>query len=147
MHATPAGTLWLIPLLPLLGAAWNGFFGKSLQARYGSRVVSAVGCGTVILSFLLSLYAFQQLLGVEPRLLEQKLWTWFSVGDLHVDFSYRVDPLTAVMLLVVTGVGFLIHIYSIGYMDGRPGLRTGFFAFLNLFTVSMLMLVLGANLL
>ena len=145
MHAHTVSWLWLIPFLPLAGAAWNGFFGKPLQARYGNRPISAVACGSVILSFVLSVFAFFQLLGLEPRVLEQTVWQWFQVGDLAIDFAFRVDPLTAVMLLVVTGVGSIIHVYSIGYMAGDRGYYR-YFAQLNLFVWAMLTLVMGANL-
>jgi NADH-quinone oxidoreductase subunit L len=145
VHAHTVSFLWLIPFLPLLGAAWNGFFGKPLQTRYGNRPISAVACSSVLLSFALSVYAFLRLLGVEPRVFEQTVWQWFRVGDLAVDFAFRVDPLTAVMLLVVTGVSSLIHIYSIGYMAGDKGYYR-YFAYLNLFVWAMLTLVMGANL-
>jgi len=137
--------LWLIPFLPLAGAAWNGFFGKPLQTRFGNRPISAVACGSVILSFVLSVVVFVRLLGAEPRVFEQTVWQWFRVGDLAIDFAFRVDPLTAVMLLVVTGVSSLIHIYSIGYMAEDKGYYR-YFAYLNLFVWAMLTLVMGANL-
>jgi NADH-quinone oxidoreductase subunit L len=145
MHATHASHLWLIPFLPLLGAVVNGFFGLRLQKRYGRTPVNWVACGTVFVSFLLSVYTFIRLLGVEPRLLEDHLWTWFQVGDLHVDFAFMADPLTAVMILVVTGVGFLIHVYSTGYMAHDAG-HYRYFAYLNLFVFAMLTLVMGKNL-
>jgi hypothetical protein len=146
MHPTAVTHLWLIPALPLLGAVINGLFGYPLQKRFGRSPVNLIACGTVLLSFLLSVYTFFQLLGVEPRLLSTKVWTWFQVGDLSVDFAFMVDPLTAVMILVVTGVSFLIHVYSTGYMSHDPG-HYRYFAYLNLFVFAMLTLVMGDNLL
>ena len=132
--------LWLIPLWPLLGFLVNGFFGR----RISKRAVGAVACGSVGLSLLTSLLAVGQLLDMpaEARRVEQVLASWIWVGDLRADWGLLLDPLAAVMILVVTGVGFLIHIYSIGYMhDDRDYPR--FFTYLNLFMVSMLLLVLA----
>jgi len=145
--AHAADWLWLIPALPLLGALVNGFFGKSMQARWGTRPISMIGCGVLIAAFALSVYSFMRLLGSsEPRILEQSLWSWIAVGDLQADFGFRVDPLSAVMILVVSGVGALIHIYSTGYMHEDAGYYR-YFAYLNLFVWAMLTLVLGSNLL
>ncbi len=146
MQATPLATLWLIPFLPLLGAIVNGLFGRALQQRYGKRPVAWIACGVVFAAFLLSVHAYFRLLRTEPRLLGQTLWTWFEIGALHVDFAFMVDPLTAVMILVVTGVGFLIHVYSTGYMAHDAG-HYRYFAYLNLFIFAMLTLVMGDNLL
>jgi NADH-quinone oxidoreductase subunit L len=145
VNTQAASLLGLIPLLPLVGAAWNGFFGNALRRRFGNRPVSAVACGTVLLAFLLSLAVFAQLLSAESRQMELRLWSWFQSGDLGIEFAYRVDPLGAVMLLVVTGVSFLIHVYSTGYMREDAGYAR-YFAYLNLFVWAMLTLVLGANL-
>ena len=134
--------LWLIPLWPLLGFLVNGFVGR----RISKRAVGAVACGSVGLSLLSSLMAVWQLLGMpaEARRVEQVLAPWIWVGDLRADWGLLLDPLSGVMILVVTGVGFLIHIYSIGYMhDDRDYSR--FFTYLNLFMVSMLLLVLADN--
>ncbi len=144
--AHAAAWLWLIPAFPLLGAIVNGFFGKSMQAKWGTRPISVIGCGVLMAAFALSVYTFAQLLSTEPRILEQSLWTWIAVGDLQVDFGFRVDPLSALMILVVTGVGTLIHIYSTGYMHEDAGYYR-YFAYLNLFVWAMLTLVLGSNLL
>jgi len=145
MHAQEAGFLWLIPTLPLLGAAVNGLLGKPLQKRWGERPIGAIACGAVLLSFAVSVVAFLRLLGVEPRVLTDRVWTWFHVGDLEVEFAYMLDPLSAVMILVVTGVSSLIHIYSLGYMH-KDGGYYRYFAYLNLFVWAMLTLVLGKNL-
>lgn len=141
-------TLRWIPLLPLLGAAANGLAGAALQRRAGRGAVTAVACAPVALAFALALQAFWQLaaLPAGERLLLDRVWTWIAVGALHVDVAFVVDPLSAVMALVVTGVGGLIHVYSAAYMRDEPSYWR-FFALLNLFTAMMLILVLADNLL
>ncbi len=138
---------WIV-LLPLLGAAVNGLLGALLQKRVGKWVISFFACAPVLLSFLLSFQAFLGLLALKPeeRFLIDRLYPWLSLGTLHVDVAFWVDPLSAVMILVVTGVGGLIHIYSIGYMHEDKSYWR-YFAFLNLFTFAMLMLVTADNLL
>ena len=138
---------WIV-LLPLLGAGWNGLLGAQLQKRVGKWLVSLFACAPVVFSFLLSLAAFFGLLALKPeeRFLTDRVYAWLSLGSLHVDVAFWVDPLSAVMILVVTGIGGLIHIYSIGYMhEDRSYWR--YFAFLNLFTFAMLLLVTADNLL
>ena len=135
------GLLWLIPALPLAGAAINLFFGKRLGKPAG-----VLGSLTVLASFALAALAVRDLLALpaEQRLVLQHLFDWISVGRFHVGADLRLDALSATMILVVTGVGSLIHIYANGYMAGDP--RFGrFFAYMNLFVFFMLMLVLGAN--
>jgi len=134
--------LWLIPFWPLLGFLVNGFFGR----RISKRAVGAVACGSVGLSLLCSLAAVGQLLGLpaDARRVEEVIAPWIWVGELRADWGLLLDPLSAVMILVVTGVGFLIHIYSIGYMHEDQDYPR-FFTYLNLFTVSMLLLVLADN--
>ncbi|KAA3631438.1 MAG: NADH-quinone oxidoreductase subunit L [Calditrichaeota bacterium] len=134
--------LYLIPLFPLIGFIINGL----LMGRLSKSIVSIIACGSVFISFLISLFSFLELksLPVANRLLEQTLFTWIPSGDFHVSFGYLLDPLSAVMILVVTGVGFLIHVYSTGYMSHDPGYQR-FFTYLNLFMFSMLTLVLGDN--
>ena len=146
MQGTTAGYLWLIPFFPLLGAVLHGVFGGPVQRRWGKRPVALSACAVIFASFVLSVAAFLQLLQAEPRLLTDKLWTWFAAGDLQADFAFMVDPLTAVMILVVTGVSFLIHVYSTGYMSEDAG-HYRYFAYLNLFVFAMLTLVMGDNLL
>jgi NADH-quinone oxidoreductase subunit L len=138
---------WIV-FLPLLGALVNGILGASLQKRFGKWLISFFACGTVVLSFLLSLRAFFTLLALRPeeRFLIDRLYPWLSLGTLHVDVAFLVDPLSAVMILVVTGIGGLIHIYSTGYMHEDKSYWR-YFAFLNLFTFAMLLLVTGDNLL
>jgi NADH-quinone oxidoreductase subunit L len=145
---TAAGYVALIPLLPLAGAAVLGLGGAALQRRLGKGAVGALACATVAASFVLSCAAFLQLVGLPPagRLLLAHLFPWIHVGTLAVDVAFAVDPLSAVMILVVTGIGGLIHLYATGYMHDDPAVWR-FFAYLNLFTFSMLTLVLGDSLL
>lgn len=138
---------WIV-LLPLLGALANGLFGAGLQKRAGKWLIGLVACVPVWLSFLLSVRAFHDLrvLTPEQRFLIDRLYPWLSLGTLNVDVAFWVDPLSSVMILVVTGVGGLIHIYSVGYMHEDKSYWR-YFAFLNLFTFAMLLLVAADNLL
>ncbi len=134
--------LWLIPVWPLLGFLLNGFFGR----RLGTSAVVKIACGSVGLSLLASVKVVWELLGRPPeaRRIEQMVAPWIGVGNFRADWGLLLDPLSAVMILVVSGVGFLIHVYAVGYMhDDRDFPR--FFTYLNLFTFSMLMLVLANN--
>jgi NADH-quinone oxidoreductase subunit L len=148
MEPTPAAFVALIPLLPLAGALVLGFAGPTIQARHGERAIGAIACASVAAAFLLSVVAFVRLVGMEPaqRLLLANLFPWIHVGALQVDVAFAVDPLSAVMILVVTGIGGLIHVYATGYMHGDQAFWR-FFAYLNLFTFAMLTLVLGDSLL
>ena len=133
--------LWLVPLLPLLVAAINLFAGRRLGRLAGVLAAAAVG-----VSFLLSVVLVADLFSLAPeeRIRLSHLFDWFSVGNLTIGADVRLDALSAVMILVVTGVGALIHVYAIGYMEGDP--RFGrFFAYLNLFVFFMLLLVLADN--
>ncbi len=134
--------LWLIPFLPLLGSIINGLLGKKVLRN--EALIGAVGTLAVAGSFLISCIYFFRLLGDPVKTHQQVIGSWMSVGNLQVDWGFLLDPLSALMLLVVTGVGSLIHLYSIGYMHGEEGYYR-FFSYLNLFTFSMLMLVLGNN--
>ncbi len=131
--------LWLIPAFPLLGFLINGVFGR----RRTNAFVSAVAIGSVLLSFAWVVKTLLGLGAMESPYIE-RYFTWFQSGDLHVGVDFAVDRLTAVMLLVVTGIGSLIHIYATGYMSHEGGYYR-FFAYLNLFMFFMLTLVLGAN--
>jgi NADH-quinone oxidoreductase subunit L len=135
--------LGLILLFPLLGVLFNIFLGR----RAGRRVVNVVAPAMVFLAFGISLLAFAKLLTMAPgAALALTLWRWIEAGRFHVDIALRFDALTAVMTLVVTGVGALIHLYSDGYMaDDTDYAR--FFAYMNLFVFAMLILVLADNLL
>ena len=134
--------LWVIPLLPLVGAAVNGLFGKN----WSQRAVSTVALGTTGLSFAATLELVREFrhlsAGQVPWI--QSYFTWITAGNFRAGFDLQVDQLTLVMLLVVTGVGWLIHIYSTGYMAHEGGYYR-FFACLNLFMFFMLILVLAAN--
>jgi NADH-quinone oxidoreductase subunit L len=140
----------LIPLLPLAGATLLGLYGETLQQRRGKPFVGALAVGTVTLSFILSLVAFARLLGMDEHAraggLVANLLPWIHVGSLHVDLAFQVDPLSATMILVVTGIGALIHLYATAYMEEDPAFWR-FFAYLNLFIFAMLTLVLGDSLL
>ena len=133
--------LFPIVVLPLIGFLINGLLGN----RFGKRFVSIVACGLPIASFFIAVRATMQLLsGTEP--LVQTVFTWAQFGDRPFEIAFYFDRLTAVMTLIVTGVGSLIHVYSIGYMhDDKSYAR--YFAYLNLFLFFMLMLVLGRSLL
>ena len=144
----------LIPLLPLLGAFVNGVAGVRF---FPKRVSSLLACATVGLSFALSVVAFVELLGLPPGAREYTavLATWLppmalqtaaGIGTYAIDWAFRLDPLAAMMTLVVSGIGFLIHVYSIAYMhDETDGSYARFFTYMNLFVFFMLTLVLGAN--
>lgn len=132
----------LILLFPLIGAAVNGLIGKRLRKEQ----VGYIACGAIGLSFLVSLLVFCGLLLLPPdeRLFEKQLFCWIESGSFKSVVGLQVDPLSTLMILVVTGVGFLIHIYSIGYMHHDKGYHR-YFSYLNLFTFSMLLLVLSNN--
>jgi NADH-quinone oxidoreductase subunit L len=134
--------VWLVPLLPLIGFLINGLFRKQLS----KALVGIVGSGTVLGSFIVSLMIFFEINGMGNTFAGQEvfLFDFISAGTLRLPFSFWVDQLSSVFLLVITGVGFLIHVYSTGYMHEDEGFAK-FFAYLNLFVFSMLLLVLGAN--
>ena len=134
--------LWLIPFFPLVGAIINGLLGKKILKS--EKVIGAIGTLAIVLSFVVSCKYFFQLLGDDVKVHEQIVASWMSVGQLQVDWGFLLDPLSALMIMVVTGVGSLIHLYSIGYMHGEEGFYR-YFSYLNLFVFSMLMLVLGGN--
>jgi len=138
---------WIV-FLPLLGALINGILGAKIQKSLGKGAISIIACAPVVIAFLLACNAFFTLKGLEPekRFLIDNLYRWIDLGALKVDMAFLIDPLSAVMILVVTGIGGLIHIYATGYMhDDKAFWR--FFAYLNLFTAAMLTLVLGDSLL
>ena len=128
----------LIPFLPLIGFAINGLFGS----RLSKNTVGFIGAGTLLASFVLSLMCFNQVAAAGP--IHTTLYNFFTVDSLTVNFGFLVDQLSVWMMLIVTGVGFLIHVYSIGYMHDDDGFWK-FFAYLNLFIFSMLLLVMGDN--
>jgi len=131
--------LWLIPILPLAGFAINGLFGR----RFSKSLVNVFAIGSVLLSFAWVVKTLAGLGDISGTHLEH-YFTWIQSGALNIGCDFAIDRLTAVMLLVVTGVGSLIHIYAIGYMAHEGGYYR-FFAYLNLFMFFMLVLVLGAS--
>jgi len=145
--------MYLTVLLPLLGFIINGAFGSKISAIGGSasdrrneKVIGIIGSGVIGLSFLITIIAFFQTLAlpVEERKTIINLFTWLKVSSLDVGFAYQVDQLSLIMALIVTGVGFIIHVYSIGYMHGDKGFWR-FFAYMNLFIFAMMNLILADN--
>lgn len=146
--------IWLIPVLPAIGALINGLFGKKLP----KHIIHWIACGLVFLSFVIAVGCVLQIAQMDPehRVFQKDFYTWIPGGDVHktlgaeagqtakltIPFGLLLDPLSCVMILVVTGVGFLIHVYSVGYMWHEEGYYR-FFAYLNLFMFAMLLLVLG----
>jgi NADH-quinone oxidoreductase subunit L len=132
--------LWLIPILPLAGAALNGALGR----RPPKPLVTAIAIGAPLLSLLIALGClWQYVTSVHPGVFEHAYYVW-TAGPLHIDAGFRLDALSAVMLFVVTFIGFLIHVYSVGYMSHEEGYRR-YFCYLNLFMAAMLLLILGKN--
>ena len=136
---TPNLHLWLIPLLPLIGSAINGLFGR----RFPRRTIPAVALAFCGAAFAMALWVAIQFSSLTVPHVEF-LATWIHAGNFQADFAFYLDQLSLVMLLVVTGVGFLIHIYSVGYMWEEGGFYR-FFSYLNLFMFFMLTLVLANN--
>ncbi|QBQ39860.1 NADH-quinone oxidoreductase subunit L [Sphingobacterium psychroaquaticum] len=136
--------LWLIPLIPFLGFVLNGL-GRNL---FPKAIYGIIGTGAVFIAFILSAFLFQEIWSLQKAgqsaAITQHLFDWFSVGNFKVSLSFLVDPLSAAMLLIITGIGFLIHLYSYSYMHEDKGLGK-FFAYLNLFVFFMLLLVMGSN--
>jgi len=133
--------LWLIPALPLVGFLVLLFLGK----RIGEPIAGWLGTAMVGLSFVVALIVFAGLWNQPEHTYELTLFTWIPAGSFHVDIGFLLDPLSMAMVLFVTGIAALIHLYSIGYMHGDSRFPR-FFTYLNLFVFSMLMLVLGDNL-
>jgi len=139
--------LSLIPLLPFTGFLINATLGRRLT----KGVSGAVACLAMLGAFALSVVSAMRLLALEPgpgRVIDERLYTWIAAGSFHADLAFRLDPLSMLMILVVTGIGSLIHIYSTAYMhEEASGEYARYFSYLNLFASFMLVLVLGANLL
>ncbi|HSK12708.1 MAG TPA: NADH-quinone oxidoreductase subunit L [Phnomibacter sp.] len=130
---------WYIPVLPLIGFLLNGL----LRDRLSRPLTSIIGCGTVLGSFLLSIAVFTKMNGQTEVV---QLFEFIKVGSLSIPFAFQFDALSSVFLLIITGVGFLIHVYSTAYMhDESPAHFARYFSYLNLFVFSMLLLVMGAN--
>ncbi|MEQ4303757.1 NADH-quinone oxidoreductase subunit L [Plantactinospora sp. B6F1] len=139
-HATGLlGSVWLLVAIPLVSAAILLLLGRRAD-RWGHWL----GVASVGVIFVLGLSYFLSLRGLENRSVELSLWDFIAVGDLRVDFGLLFDPLAAVFVLLITGVGFLIHVYAVGYMAHDAG-RRKFFGYFNLFVAAMLLLVLGNN--
>jgi NADH-quinone oxidoreductase subunit L len=131
--------IWLIPLLPLAGFVFNGLGRNTLS----KGVIGFIGTFLVFVSFGISLSVFLEI-HEHGHAINVTLFDWISAGTMHVPFAFMVDQLSAIMLLIITGVGTLIHLYSIGYMHDDAGFGK-FFAYLNLFIFFMLLLVMGSN--
>lgn len=153
MEMSPATGLldyvWLLVAIPAASAAV-----LLLAGRRADRWAHLLGCASVGVAFLLGLGMFAQLAGLDNRAVERSLWELIVVGDLRVDFGLLFDPLSAVFVLLITGVGFLIHVYAVGYMQHAPHdqqhesaatAQRRFFGYFNLFVAAMLLLVLGNN--
>jgi len=143
-----ANFIWLVIALPVLGALFNGILGR----RVGYQVVSMVGPAVVLAAFLVGVGAFIDVLNHQGEAIQVHLWTWATIGNFNVPVTLLVDPVSATMVLVVTGIGFLIHVYATDYMVHHDHDHTHpdrdfarFFTFLNIFIASMLILVLGNN--
>lgn len=132
--------VWLVPLFPLIGFLINGL-GRNILPK---SAVSFTGCLTVLASFIVSLGIFFELNASATKSFTVPLFDWISAGTVKIPFSFLIDPLSSLMLLIVTGIGFLIHVYSTGYMSHDAGFAK-FFSYLNLFIFFMLLLVLGSN--
>ncbi|MBI5643391.1 MAG: NADH-quinone oxidoreductase subunit L [Deltaproteobacteria bacterium] len=134
--------VWLIPLLPLIGATVNGVAGS----RLSKKTVGFIACLVMGLAFIISVSVFYKLMTIPAaeRSIEVSVFTWILSGSFNVDISFLVDPLSTLMIMIVTGVGFLIHVYSTGYMHHDKAFWR-YFSYLNLFVFFMLMLVLGSN--
>jgi NADH-quinone oxidoreductase subunit L len=133
--------VWLIPLLPLIGFLINGLFRKQLS----KSLTGIIGSGVILGSFVISLLIFLQVKAGHTAVVN--LFDFIKVGKLSIPFSFQVDQLSSLFLLIITGVGFLIHVYSAAYMHEEEGQHFArYFAYLNLFVFSMLLLVLGSNL-
>ncbi len=135
--------IYLLPLLPAIGVLINGLLGK----RFGDKTVAFVACTSVGLSLILAIGMLYQMIIADPahRVITSSLYRWISDGSLQINVGFLIDPLAMAMIMVVTFVGFVIHFYSIGYMEGDSGYRR-YFVCLNLFIFFMLVLVMGDNL-
>src|SRR5881398_2860660 len=143
MPSSLLGALWVVPALPLLGFLLNGAL--ALWRPHAKTAVSAIGVGVLVLACAAAVAAVAGFAGLHPAApLVFRYWEWMPVGDLRVDYALELDYLSAVMILVVTGVSALIHVFSVGYMGEDPGYAR-YFAYLNLFVFFMLTLVLGSS--
>jgi NADH-quinone oxidoreductase subunit L len=144
----PAGYLWLIPLFPLVGSIINATMGWRFERAGRKQLVHVVAVGAMAAAFAVAVRAFVEMLSLDPghRFLQDTLWNLLTAGKLSVDFAFALDPLSMMMVLIITFIGTLIHVFSIGYMwhdEAKAYWR--FFMWLNLFVFSMLLLVMGDN--
>ena len=130
----------LVPLFPLIGFLINGFFGKKMS----KSMSGAIACISVLASFIVAVLIFMEVSASQQKSNVVELFSWINSGTLKIPFSFLVDPLSCLFLLIITGIGFLIHVYSTGYMHEDEGFSR-FFTYLNLFIFFMLLLVLGNN--
>jgi len=139
-----ADYIWLIPTFPAVGFLINGFLGKKVPKAF----VSWVACLALFASFVVSLTILFQFFQLPPdqRIFERDIFDWIVAGEFRATVGFRIDPLSVIMCLVVTGVGFLIHVYSVGYMPHDEGYPR-YFTYLNLFVFMMLILVTANNIL
>jgi NADH-quinone oxidoreductase subunit L len=134
--------VYLVPLFPLIGFLINGLFRKSLS----KSLTGIIGCGTILASFIVSLLIFSDTRKEGFETVIVKLFDFINVDYLHIPFAFQVDQLSVLFLLIITGVGSLIHLYSTSYMHDEENEHFArYFSYLNLFVFSMLILVLGAN--
>ncbi len=137
----------LVPILPLLGALILGLFGKKIYNKFGENATGVLGCLMPGIAAVIAFTCFYALTRLDPdaRIFQIHLGDWMSVADVQIKWAFRYDPLSSLMLMIITGIGTLIHIYGMGYMHGDKSFWR-FFSYLNLFVAAMLMLVLGDNL-
>src|SRR5580693_2005587 len=134
--------VWLIPVLPLAGFLVTGLFRNYLS----KGLTGVIGCGTILAAFVMSLLLFGEVRQADFVPTVVNLFDFINVGSLHIPFAFQVDQLSVLFLLIITGVGFLIHLYSTAYMHEEEAPHFArYFSYLNLFVFSMLLLVLGAN--
>lgn len=131
--------VYLIPLFPLLSFAIIALFGKSLS----KSITTFLAPASILASFVVAVFIFISQLS-NNHAVTVPVFSWIHVGDFRADFSFLVDSLSILFTLVITGVGFLIHVYSTGYMHDEPDYNR-YFSYLNLFVFFMLLLVLGDN--
>ena len=128
----------LVPLAPLAGAIVAGLFGKAIGRAWSHRVTIL----SVLISFLVSVFIFSEVL--KGNSWNGSIYTWATIGDTRLEIGFLIDRLTTLMMVVVTFVSLMVHVYTIGYMAEDPGYQR-FFSYISLFTFSMLMLVMSNN--
>lgn len=138
--------IWLVPVFPAIGVLINGLLGRRIE-EINKSLIHWIACGMIALSFVVTCIIFFQLQALPPteRFFQVTCLPWINSGVLQTNIAYLVDPLSMMMAMFVIGIGFLIHVYSIGYMDGDPGRYYRFFVYLNLFMFSMINLILANN--